>query len=180
LGLWILTLTLFLNAIYQGGGEPLGLSDLKEIGKPTAESPIVKYYSESTKYYTTGPESDAVAEKAKPEKTWFWWEAWFVSLLVAILFIPLAFWDEIVAGWHRTRDIVEQRPARIRLAPETVHHQPQQGAEGQPAQARPPAAHRSFWTRFRERFAASLSADMLTEFLFDTVGRIFRQRITRR
>lgn len=170
-GLWALTAILFVIAISQGGGEPLGLQALREIGRPGPESPIVKYYSESAKYFTTGSEKPLASAPLAPAPTWFWWKLWLFSFLVAIVYIPLAFWDEIVAAWHRAREIVEQRRERINLRPEP-QPAPPQAPQPQP---QPRAPRRR--SRFMDRFLEYFSADMISEFIFEMFRRIIGERI---
>ncbi len=172
LGLLAMTTFLFFNAIYQGGGEPMGLGALKEIGKPAEESPIVKYYSDSIKHFV-GPIDK---EPGPNHLTWFWWKLFLGSLISTIIFIPLAFWDEVVAGINRGKEIAEQRRGIISLRPAPSPGQQQPQTETGQTQPRQP--HASFWTRFRERFLASASADMAIESIFAIGGRLFRRLIT--
>jgi len=180
LGLIALTTLLFLIAIYQGGGEPLGLQALKETAKEE-ESQIVKYYSGSVEYFTTGSEKPSPPPVLPQSKTWRWWKVAFGTLFVTIIFIPLAFWDEAVRAWHRAHEFLEQRPVRIQLRSAPQPQTPDQPGPQPQAPRRPqPALYQSVWQRFKERFLASLSADVITETVFGFIGQFLRQRLAGR
>lgn len=178
LSLVAISTLLFIIAIFSGGGEPLGLTALKETGKPAEESPIVKYYSDSAKYFTTGSDKTSLPPVLPQSKGWGWWKVAFGALLVTIIFIPFAFWDEVVKAWHRAHEFVEQRPVRIQLRPSPQPQTPDQPPSPRPQAPRPqPALYQSVWQRFKERFLASLSADVITETVFGFIGQFLRQRM---
>lgn len=170
IGLWLITIFLFINAIYQGGGEPFGLQALRDVGNELYQekSFIAKYYSDSqaVRYFIAG--SDKLPEASKAVfKSWFWWKLWLFSLFVSMVYIPIAFWDEVVAAWNRAREIIEQRTAIISLNPQedltkldpTVIKKEKSG----------------FWQGFKERFISSFSADMISESIFEFGGQMLRR-----
>ncbi len=173
IGLWILSLLLLLNAIYQGGGEPMSLRALREVARPGSESPIVRYYSEADRYFTGAEYPQPPAPPLTHHRTWFWWHLWLFSLILATLYIPFAFWDEITGAWHRAQEAHEQRRRRFNLRPPQPPQPPQVGELGEQPQAPPP---RGGWQRFRERFFAAFSADVIWEFAENA----FRSIILRR
>lgn len=171
IGLWLITIFLFINALYQGGGEQLGLQALREFGKEVHQekSSIAKYYSESeaVKYFIAG--SDKIPEMPKVIlKSWFWWKLWLFSLFVSMVYIPIAFWDEVVVAWNRAREIIEQRTARIKLIDDVKPVATQEGS----AKERPRSG---FWQGFKERFISSFSADMISESIFEFGGKMLRR-----
>lgn len=184
LALCVICTILFFNAIYQGGGEPLGTKALRESFAPTPQSKIVERYQAASQYFISGEEKTSerpLQEKNIEEKelTWSWWKIWFVSFLIAVGFIPLAFWDEVRDAWRYAMERAEQRRVVINLRPEPVF-EPQQIQGQEQRQAHLPFEPLTWGQRFRERFVAVVSANTLMEFMEGLFRRILTDRIVRR
>jgi len=178
LALCAISTILFFNAIYQGGGEPLGLRALRQVANEAAEqTKINRYYGASTKYFVTGSEKTVTPPvKSKiSQPTWFWWKLWFTSFLLAVGFIPLAFWDEVRDAWRQAKEATEQRRVVIDLRPP----QSIEGGEHR-GQGSPLNEPINWWQRFRERVFAGASANALYEFIEGIARRILTERILRR
>ncbi|MBI5306319.1 hypothetical protein HZB04_01915 [Candidatus Wolfebacteria bacterium] len=165
IGLWLFTAVLFINAVYQGGGESLGFQALRDVGKSQQqESSVAKYYYDTNKY-VAGEESKNLFLPKAP--TWLWWKLWLFFLFISIIYIPIAFWDEVLATWNRAREVIEQRSARIDLRPKQVVVQNKDKDKG--------VKSSNFWQGFKERFISSFSADMISESIFEFGGKMLRR-----
>ncbi|MEK7160788.1 MAG: hypothetical protein AAB724_02050 [Patescibacteria group bacterium] len=174
---WIVTIVLFVVAIYMGGGEPLGLKALKEVSQPSQVSKVVEeYYNQSAARF--GKPVIGIVEESAENGTWFWWKLWLASFIWAILFIPIAFWDEVAAAWHKTMEAHEQRRVEIDLTMPMVDEKSNVQAGKTSAKFEPQLL--TSWGRFKERFTASFSADMFTDFITSLGKRILGDRLARR
>lgn len=170
LALCAVSFILFCNAVYHGGGEPLGTRALRNTFAPAPSSGIMLQYHEASKYLV----GDNGQKKENP--TWFWWKAWFVSLLTTLVFIPFAFWDETRDAWRNAMDRLEQRRAVINLRPEPISESQQTTGHGR---SNTPSESANWWQRFRERVLAGASANALYEFAEGLARRILTERIMR-
>jgi len=185
LGLAAAVIILLFVAIYQGGGKPLGLTALQSVAnEPTPKTEAERYYTDSARYFVTGSEKPTAkpAEPAKSEPTWNWWLILFAVLITFIVFIPLAFWDEIRDAWHWAMERAEQRRAVIDLRP-PAEPAVEQTLPPTPGQAPGPVARpasSSMWQKFKDHFPAVLSANTLIEFVEGLIKKIVTDRLMRR
>lgn len=164
-GVWILTFGLLINAIYQGGGEPLGLTALKEIARPEESDPIMKYYL--GEHYLGLPPTE------KPNGTWIWWQLWAVWQGASLVLPLCAFWDEIAAERNerrmRRQRVINLRPPEP-TPPAPIPHGEQTATKTLPKILRP------IWSKFLGRLSAILPAEMISEAAIKAAGQIWRRR----
>jgi len=177
LTVWILAGFLLLNAIYQGGGEPRGVTALKEIAKPGPESEIVKFYSSSVQYFTTGSEKPLTPQPEKQTETWFWLKLWFGVQALAIALIPLFCWDDMIAAKRHAERRKKSRRVVIPLTRPETPAPIEPTTQPLPTPGPQPQRQKGgFWERTKERFIAAFSADVAWEF----IEGLFRRLILRR
>ncbi len=177
--LWIATVTLFVIAIWQGGGEPIGLKALRQASERPRDS-VVEFYNQS-RAINKPPQMYPPVSALPDRGTWAWWEIALGSLALSIIFIPIAMHDEVGKAWSRAWERWEQRPARIQLQSRALADQTAAPptAIGQP---QPPSSTTTvtqtiggtFWSRMRRRFSEQLPSELAGEFLYETAERIIR------
>lgn len=173
--LWTATVMLFVIAIWQGGGEPIGLKALRQASEKPRD-PVVEFYNQSRAI--NKPPQVYLAVSASPDHgTWAWWEIALGSLALSIIFIPIAMHDEVGIAWERAWERWEQRPARIQLQPH--HGSTPPTTTGQPQTPRSTTTVTqtiggTFWSRMRRRFSEQLPSELAGEFLYETAERIIR------
>jgi hypothetical protein len=186
IGMWIAWFGLLGNAFYQGGGEPLGLRAMEKIAQPPA---VTSYSQEDLDYlkatrfiYDKKGRQITVPPPSMPTKpipegdTWFWWKIFGWWTAFSVLFIFVAFWDELKEALHRIREQWEQRTVHISLRPPAPLSAAASGASQVAA-----AMHAAgFWGRFKEMFTAAISADMVQNIVFDWIRQVGRSIMGRR
>jgi hypothetical protein len=178
LALWILTIILLINAILQGGGEPLGLKALREIdNEPIQISETAKFYYSSAQNFAPNAMKPS-SPLSNTAGTWFWWKLWLLSFILAIVFIPVAFQDEVISAWHWAQEKHEQR----RFKTSRIKEEPQTKENGEKTTRSPKFDPRMAtpWGRFKERVAAVISADVIVEFAGNLVKRVIGERIIKK
>lgn len=169
LGLWIGVVVLFFLAVFMGGGEPFGLSLLREAAITHHSNPQTDFYNppQSRALYSHGYQAPRLPDQ---QSSWVWWYLFLGCLALAIIFIPIAFHDEVGNAWNRAWERIGQRQRRTRLhRPAPVSH---------PLHAPPPTAatagaattQATFWNQLRRRLSEHLPADIVAEFINDFIG----------
>ena len=170
LGLWIGVVILFCLAVFIGGGEPFGLSLLREATNAHRPSTQADFYNplSSRELFSRGYQTPVVTG---PQGTWVVWYLFFAWLFIATVFIPIAFHDEIGNAWHRAWDRIEQRERRARLQRPVSVTTPPRLVTATTAGTTVPT---TFWNRLNQRLAEHLPADVIGEFINDFIGAAFR------
>ncbi len=168
LGLWVGVVVLLLLAVFMGGGEPFGLSLLREAAINHHSNPQADFYNppQSRALYSSGYQTPQLPN---PQGTWVWWYLFFGCLGLAVIFIPIAFHDEIGNAWNMAWERIEQRERRARLyrpasAPHPLHTPPTAATIG----AATPRA--TFLNQLRRRLSEHLPADIVAEFVNDFIS----------
>ena len=168
LGLWIGVVVLFFFAVFMGGGEPFGLSPLREAATNHHANPQADFYNPPhlRALYSPGYQAPSLPVQ---RGSWVWWYLFLGCLALATIFIPIAFHDEIGNAWDRAWERVEQRQRRVRLQRRTLATLPQ---TPMPATATTGAttARVTFWNQLRRRLSEHLPADIVAEFINDFIG----------
>jgi len=169
--LWIASLLLFINAIYQGGGEPLGLQALKKVGvrQSVRETATQKHYRELGKGLLNYPASVvAPADTIQPQDTWFWWQLWFVVQCLVVCFFPIAIWDEVTDGYYKALERFEQRRVRINLRPPKPKEDKTQTPPSPPGPTPAPTPEpvkrsrmQEFWSKVKAGFVGDMAWSMV-------------------
>ena len=76
--------------------------------------------------------------------SWSWW-LWFWWLLASIVYVPVAFWDELSRAWYKARKTVMERREGVSRGGETTGPAVPAGAEQAPMGGRD-GGRRSFFT----------------------------------
>lgn len=161
--LFVISLGLFINAVYQGGA---GFEDLKSFFPKAKPDPATEYRRSFTSYILRG--QAAVAPKVEPPtQTWRWVKWWLLSVVVVATYFPVAFWDEFVAARNRFDELWEQRQmhAGARRLITLPSPAPASITTPGPQPTSASTQRATLWQRIRgrfaERFAASFSADLI-------------------
>lgn len=169
LALWVTTVVLFLLAVFMGGGEPFGLSLLREAATTRQPNPQADFYNppQSRALYSPGYQAPRLPVQ---QGSWVWWYLFLGCLALAIIFIPIAFHDEIGNAWDRAWERVEQRRRRARLQRPLVQSRPEQPATPAATTTRAATARVTFWNQLSRRLHEHLPADIVAEFINDFIG----------
>lgn len=184
LGIWVFVLFLFGRAVYQGGGEPLGLRALEQAVARTEKDPIRESYAGIGECFKRGnclgsslsldtASSREITKKPTPEKSsrsWGPWKQFFFALIFATLWIPVALADDIRKAWRRAKDKIEQRRLFVDLRPPAPP-----GSTPSPGHTEP-SQEKSYWQKFWEVFRSSLAADLIASFFEELVVERFTGR----
>lgn len=178
LGLWIGVVVLFVVALCAGDGEPFGTRTLREASEQHKTSAQVTFYNNlgTTDLFTN--QSTPAPTPATSHGTWLWWWLFFSWLGISIIFIPVAFHDEIGNAWNMALERWSQRTRRIPLRPRP--HQPYTfpGGAGMPSTTTPPITvtprPSGFFGNLTRRLREHLPSDLLAEFVNDFFGATLR------